>query len=153
MKIIGRVMKRTFKTEFGKRKNPLPKKLSFLSYVPFYAVTECKPPDSHIRQTRIEILPSSLKKISGSYQKYKELKKDHKQLLNKLEEAKSVSEEQKKRIKALEKTNSQLLINLGEGPDTPKPQIKSYLQVAEETGFISRGRPLQGGIPSLGKKR
>lgn len=153
MKSIGRVLKRTLRTEFGKRKNPLPEKLSFLTNIPFYAVTECKPPESDIRQIRIEILPSNLKKISESHKKYKDLKKKHKDLLVTVKEAKSVVKKQEKYVEDLEKVNAQLMINLGDGPDTPKPAMKSYLQVAEEIGFISRGLPLQGGLPSLGKKR
>ena len=148
MKKIGRVLRRTLKSEFGPRKNPLPKKLEFLQEIPFYAVTACKPPNSDSIQTRIEILPASLKEIVHLFVESKELKKLNEELSEKLLRSKVLLDQKQVYIKALEEVNSQLMLNLGEGPDTPKSDIKSYLQIAEESGFIVTGPNYQGGLPS-----
>lgn len=152
MKNIGRVLRRTLKSEFGPRKNPLPQNLEFLQEIPFYAVTACKPPNSDSIQTRIEILPASLRKMAHSFVENKELKKMNEEVSEKLLRAKVLFDELQDYISALEKANSQLMLNLGEGPSTPRSEIRSYLQVAEEIGFIVRGPNYQGGLPSLGKK-
>ncbi|MFH7326478.1 hypothetical protein [Desulfurivibrio sp. C05AmB] len=150
---IGRVLRRTLKVEFGKRKIPLPKHLSFLANIPFYAVTECLPPNSSNKQTRVEILPSSLKKVARSYEEYGQIKKENEDLLKLLEEWQGIFASQEQYIERLEKANNQLRFNLGEGPETPRSEYKSYLQVAQEMGFKPHGLPLQGGLPSLGKKQ
>lgn len=153
MKSIGKVLKRNLRGEFGKRKNPLPKKLSFLSNISFYAITECLPPKSDVRQTRIEILPASLKKLASSHEKYKVLNKKYQEVLSIFKNAEQLFIEQQEYMEKLERANAQLLKNLGQGPETPRSEIQTYLQRAEEIGFISHGLPLQGGLPSLGKKR
>ena len=153
MRNIGKVLKRNLRKEYGKRKNPLPKNLSFLSNIPFYAITECIPSESDVRQTRIEILPANLKKIASSHEKYNALKKKHREVLSILKSAEQLFNEQQEYMEKLEKANAQLLKNLGQGPETPRSEIQTYLQRAEEIGFISRGLPLQGGLPSLGKRR
>lgn len=150
---IGRVLRRTLKSEFGKQKNPLPDRLSFLSSIPFYAVTECLPPGSQTRQTRVEILPRSLKKIADTYIETEAIRKKNRELLKLINKWERVFEDQEEYIDRLEKANAQLLKNLGEGPQTPPSEYKTYLQVAYEMGFKPRGKALQGGLPSLGKKR
>ena len=152
MKSIGRVLRRTLKSEFGKRKIPLPEKLSFLANIPFYAVTECLSPGASTKQTRVEILPASLKKVSSSHDNFTKLRKQHEELEAAFEDAHFIFEEQEKYIDALQKANEQLMANLGEGPEAPKSAYNSYIQVAKEIGFISRGLPIQGGLPSLGKR-
>ena len=151
MMAIGRVLKRTRKKAFSNRKNPLPKELSFLSRIPFYAVTKCTLPESDTHQTRVELLPASLKKIAESHVKYLQLREAHGDLEVKFERSKVLFGEQQEYIESLEKANNQLMKNLGEGPDTPKTLLRSYLQIAEEIGFIVRGE-VQGGLPSLGKR-
>lgn len=153
MKSIGKVLKRNLRGEFGKRKNPLPKNLSFLSNISFYAITECLSPKSDVRQTRVEILPASLKKLASSHEKYEVLEKKHREVQSILKDAEQLFIEQQEYMKNLERANAQLLKNLGQGPVTPRSEIQTYLQKAEEIGFISRGLPLQGGLPSLGKRR
>lgn len=148
-----RLLRRTLKSEFGKKKNPLPERLSFLGSIPFYAVTEYSYPDSSTKQTRIEILPASLKKVAKAYKEYGEVKKENRELLNLLDEWQRIFESQEEYIELLENANDQLRMNLGEGPETPRNEFKTYLQVAYEKGFKPRGRALQGGLPSLGKKR
>lgn len=130
MKSIGKVLKRNLRGEFGERKNPLPKNLSFLSNISFYAITECLPPESDVRQIRIEILPANLKKIASSHEKYKVLNKEHEEVLLKLKYAKQLVIEQQEYMTKLEKANAQLLENLGQGPETPKSEIQTFLQRA-----------------------
>jgi predicted transcriptional regulator len=122
MKNIGRTVRRTLKSEFSTKKNPIPSKLEFL------------------------------KKLANSFVQHKELKEQHEEVCMKLKRSKDLNKEQQEYIEALEKANEQLMINLGEGTDTPKSQIRSYLQIAEEIGFVVRGPNYQGGLPSLGKK-
>lgn len=148
---IGRTVRRTRKREFNKS-NPLPKKLEFLEAIQFYAVTECIPPDGTEKQLRIEMLPSSMKKIVSGYLELENAQTNNTELEETLSKAKQVFQEQEEYIERLEQANDQLMKNLGDGPETPKSPYKSYLQVAEEIGFISHGLPVQGGLPSLGKK-
>lgn len=152
-KKIGRVLSRYYKRDFGKRVRLLPKKLEFLSNIPFYAITECVLPDTGQHQIRVEVLPGSMKKLAKSYVREKAIIKENESLVIEIEEANT-------RILELEdyvaKQEHNINILLNKDSDTspvPRSDIKSSLQIANEKGVDFQSRPLQGGLPSLGKKR
>lgn len=150
---IGRVLSRSYKKDFGKKINPLPDKFTFLSDIPFYAITECLLPDSIQRQVRIEILPNSLKKLAKTYKSTKRLEKEKKELIRKLKEAKYQMHKLNDDVSKLNSVNDQLRKNIDDNSIPPKAYFKSNMQIAEEKGVKLHGRPLQGGLPGLGKKR
>jgi len=178
---LGRVTKRTNKRDFGK-KNPLPKKLLFLSGIPFYAITECQLPDSKRSQTRIEIMPKSLQKLIKSYedkiksyedkiksekkkcetqaksqkkskQANKTLKDENLELNHQLKEFKCKINELKKENNKIKYNNDKLLENIENNTPIEKSNIKTSSQLEKEKGMNHHGVPLQGGCPGNGKKK
>lgn len=150
---IGRTLKRTYKRDFGVRKNPLPKELEFLSGVPFYAITECLLPDSGQRQERVEILPDNLKKLAKSYKSEIELKKEKRRITRELKYARIDIKELECANSKLELANKQLMKNLEGDMPQIEPGLKSSVLIIEEKADKLRGLPVQGGSPGLGKKR
>lgn len=168
---IGRVLSRTYKKEYGKRKNPLPEKLIFLYNLPFFAITKCLSPNKLQAETRVEILPLSLKKLADLHEDTKtmlvnsnenqrklkgdvrQLKNEKKVLNNELNIALDKIKKLEIHIKNLEFNNDQLMKNNKENLIHPKSDIKSNIQMIEEKGIKIHGLDVQAGAPGLGKKR
>ena len=178
---IGWVLSRTLKRDYGKRKNPLPDKLSFLSDIKFYAITKCKLPDSKKRQTRIEILPHNLKKLVESYETEKKqlvelhetekikltefhvnevklkkqkskIKKENKELQDELKKILCVCEEIEKYAEQLEFNNDILMKNCGDDTVPLKSDINSPTQKLIEMMKLYKNIVfLEGGGTGLGK--
>ena len=172
---LGRVVDRTYKKDFGKRKNPLPEALLFLSGIPFYAVTKCLLPDSEKKQTRIEILPKRLKNLIKSYEdKIKSEKKKHetqarlqkeskqankslkiknKKIMRRFEQVLSEKMELEKEMAAIKHNYNHLMENIENNTPIEKSNIKTSSQLEKEKGMNHHGVPLQGGSPGQGKKK
>ncbi len=150
---LGRILKRTYRRSYGKRKNPLPEKLSFLENIPFYAVTICQLPDSDQTQTRIEILPRGVKQLATAFNNGKKYRKQIRKLKNELKSAKESITCLEAFNKSLKHNNQILMENIESNEKIAPSNMKSYFQLAEEKCFEPKGLPLQGGLPSLGKKK
>lgn len=146
-------VKRRVKAHFKHGKAPLPRGLEFLSDVDFYAVVEDHT-GSRIKRT-VELTPRVTKGLLSAGRAYDELSEAGNSLVQKNRELELALKEARSTIVALERTNQQLF-DLVEKHDEPRSKPRSepsHLGRAIEQGFQPSGLPIQGGLPSLGKKK
>jgi hypothetical protein len=155
--------KRYLKSEFGIRKKALPVALTFVKDFNFHAIVE----DSSGQKVKtiIEVKPLSLKKLIN---RVNDLTKNN--LANEQEmdlikaemdlikaenvKCKEFFELVMPYMKQLESNNEILLNELKKEPDLPYIRSqKNWQNIIEESGFIEFLPPVQGGLPSLGKRR
>lgn len=153
-------MKRHLRAEYTKGARALPRTLAFLEYAKYSAVVE------HIGSERtsyaVELKPSVLKQlldaqdeIKASEKKLRELRSrmvDARAEIVRLEQALSEAAAHNER---LEENNATLMKRLDETPDDlPSERIaKSHMSRIEERGLRRGMRGMQGGLPSLGKRK
>ena len=123
--------------------------LEFLKGVPFFAIAEHK--QGGKTEIFIEFKPRSIKNIIIKAKAFRKLNND-------LQEIQRENNELKWTLKRLEGSLKLLntnykLVPLAQDKIDPKDRSpKSYLNVLQECSNLLRGLPLQGGLPSLGKK-
>lgn len=148
-------VKRSHRSEFGPRKNPLPSELEFLKDVPFHSVAEHTAHGS--RQVRIEFTIRSLRPIVEKFHRAQEIEEENESLRARLGYLENMVENLKDMVEKLEAVNNQLMENLRQLKPSQSHEVRSdtkgYFQVADERGFEPKGLPRQGGLPGLGKKR
>ena len=155
--------KKYLKKDYGVRKLQMPKSLEFLNGVKFHAVIEDHSGPKVVRT--IEIKPPSLKAIIDKVKKYErdvenleehcselELEVDH---LN--DENIRINSDYEKLKEEFEKIfhNYGILYSRSEIGNDEKyvPSPKSYFNIMSESGMSFNTKPIQGGLPSLGKRK
>lgn len=159
------------KRTYGEKGELLPKRLSFLSELPFCTVIEDR---RGLRmQTRVEVLPATLKRLLASVSHHSEMAKPNRdvverknreiehlqKLLGELHSSKEkLAAELSVALLSAENANEKLgQFNDRATPDATTGKasgpLAGYLGRAEARGFKPHGLPLQGGLPSLPKRR
>jgi predicted nuclease with TOPRIM domain len=149
---MSKKQKRYIKSDFDSKKHPLPKTLEFLDGFNFHAVVE----DSSGEKIKriIEVTPASLKKTIRSAEKANEAAQKIDALTVENEELKNQLDEAIEHIRKLEHNNDVLMENLNHKPDIRHDRSpRNYFNVVNEAGVKTFGPPLQGGLPSLGKRK
>lgn len=158
------------RVEYGAKGQLLPERLAFLSRLPYSAVTEDI--GQARRKIRIEFLPGPLMRFLEEVEDQLEKSKPNRDLLeNKdrdiatlrqklndaLETNKKLMEEIEIAKKSAENANKRLIetnnASAGDFSEASSGPFAGYFSKAQESGFIPKGPPLQGGLPSLPKRR
>lgn len=143
---------RHIRDKFRKGKKNLPKGLDFLEGINFYAIAEHSPTGKK-KQRRIEFLPRSIKSLVSKAIEHDKIAEELTKLQHCIEELQEAYDHTVSQYNNIKSNYKILLENIQDGTASLDKSLANYLNIAEEMGFISQGRPLQGGLPSLGKKR
>jgi len=143
---------RHLRDKFRKGKKELPKGLDFLESVNFYAIAEHSPAGKK-KQRRVEFLPKSIKSIVSKAIEHDRIANELTKLQHRIEELQKTYDSTVSQYNDMKSNYDQLVENIQDGVASLDKSSANYINIAEKMGFISHGRPLQGGLPSLGKKR
>jgi septal ring factor EnvC (AmiA/AmiB activator) len=133
----------------------LPKSLEPIKQLNFVALLERK--SNRRRVWRVELSSEIGKAVVIMSDELEDLKKQHEQLTEERAELKRRLSEAQAHNQRLEQNNKQLLANIEadrrpiRDPHAKSP--KNFLNVAQQKGFKVSGPTVQGGLPSLGKRR
>ncbi|RYY02183.1 MAG: hypothetical protein EOO53_14200 [Gammaproteobacteria bacterium] len=155
--------KRYLKEDYGSRKRQLPVSLEFLKGVKFHAIIEDHSGAKVVRT--IEVKAPSLKALIEKIKKHESEVEDLEQRCSELElevtslksEYHEINSDYESLKVEFEKIfhNYKILYSRSEvGPDEKyMPSPKSYFNIMNESGIQFNTKPMQGGHPSLGKRR
>lgn len=163
---------RHVRSTYGRNGELLPRRLGFLAKVPFHSVVEDHR-GTRI-QIRVELLASTLRRLLATTQRYEEMARPNREVVDRkdkeiehlrtiveklLSEQKRLIEDRDLAIRSAENANEKLAqSNDGNSSsaaatnDVSGP-LTGYFSRADSRGFKPHGLPLQGGLPSLPKRR
>jgi len=158
------------RSTYGRKGDLLPRRLGFLAKVPFSSVIEDH--RGARMQIRVELLASTLKRLLATIQRHAEMARPNREVVEHKDREierlrKTVDElrqdrdrlieERDQAVRSAENANGQLAqLNEGKRPapgTEDSGPLAGYLGRAEARGFKPHGLPLQGGLPSLPKRR
>lgn len=139
-----KIIEQLFRTDFQKegKPSPLSKGLAYLESLEFHSVVFCKSKERERRGRRIMLLPRHMKSLLDSFSE------ERKRMQEEIEQQKEVNER-------LRQNNEQLMKNIEDKTllESARPRKPAgYAGVFDDAAPQLRGLPLQGGLPSLGKK-
>jgi predicted transcriptional regulator len=151
---MGEVLKRHKPSAVRAGKVALPRSLQILRQLNFVALLER--PNSGKRSWRVELSSKTAKCLINASNELQQFKKQHGDLTLQHSSLTMKFAELQERSQRLEHNNRKLMENIEadkrpEKGTHPKSQ-KSYLNIAEEKSMKVKGSPVQGGLPSLGKR-
>ena len=160
---MAQKIKRTLRKQAISEGSGLPSRLAFLKSIRFHSLVEDKTGSK--TQFRVEVTARTLKSLLDELKTWKKKAEPNEQALTEAHasaskyrhELEQKTTDLERAINALGRQNrtiEEYNAQLGErGVPKSSSPFKSHLSVAEERGFKPNGRPLQGGLPSLGKRR
>lgn len=156
-------LKKYLKKEYGVKKLQLPNSLAFLNDIKFHAIIEDYSGSKIVRT--IEIKPPSLKALIDKIKKYEIDIGNLEEICSALEFENDYLKGENSEIhdycKILKEENEKIRYNYeilysrsNEGSDEKYvPSPKSYFNVMSDSGTAFNTKPIQGGLPSLGKRK
>lgn len=141
----------------------LPASLTFLNSLSFHSLVEDR--TGTRTQFRVEVSPRMLKSLLAELEGWKTKAEPNERELNdsraeafrykrELEQVKSELEGKQFAIRRLNQAIEKLNAQIGEkNIDKSSGELRLHLSTAEKNGRELKGLPLQGGLPSLGKRR
>lgn len=150
---MAKKLKRFLRADFVRGGRPLPRTLEFLRNIKFHALVEDSSGE-RIKRT-VELLPRDVKVLAEGWHGYENAVKKNNELAAENRSLDRELSEARRLIGKLEFNNSVLMVRLAEKPDmrSKEKSQRNYFNVAEDAGFQPNGLALQGGLPSLGKKK
>lgn len=156
-------VKRTLRKDVLRKRDTLPASLTFLNSISFHSLLEDR--TGTRTQFRVEIATRTLKGVLTEVESLRrraepndrELEEAHAQTnryKRELEQVKLDLEEQRRVVARLNRTIEERNQRIGKhGVTKSSGAFKLHISDAEKLGYKSNGLPLQGGLPSLGKRR
>ena len=149
------IIKRHKPSSVRSGKVALPKSLEPIKWMEFIALLERKTKGK--RSWRVGLSSKTATFLIRDRDELQQLKKDHREIKAKCDSQSERLTTALRENKNLQDTNKTLMRNIeadkrSAGSTYPKSP-KNYFDAAEDRGFKANGRPMQGGLPGLGKRR
>lgn len=143
------------KSTYVSKRRKLPEQLEFLKGTNYFVIAEHK--EGKRKQYFVEFRPKSIKNIIAKVKNVQVLRTE----ADKLREIVKKLEQDNDALKAKDVLNQKVIKLLQSENEKNKnskmnPRLKSpesFYSIMEKKGFQMTGPPIQGGLPSLGKKK